>query len=34
MAGKIQNQVATTNNGEQKTMQTYIKSMESEIKKI
>ena len=30
---KIQNQVATTNNGEKKTMQTYIKSMESEIKK-
>ena len=33
MAGKIQNQVATANNGEQKTMQTYIKSMEGEIKK-
>lgn len=30
---KIQNQVATTNNGEKKTMQTYIKSMEGEIKK-
>ena len=33
MAGKIQNQVAITNNGEKKTMQTYIKSMEGEIKK-
>ena len=33
MAGKIQNQVATTNNSEKKTMQTYIKSMEGEIKK-
>lgn len=33
MAGKIQNQVATTNNGEKKTMQQYIKSMEGEIKK-
>lgn len=33
MAGKIQNQVATTNNGEKKTMQSYIKSMEGEIKK-
>ena len=33
MANKIQNQVATTNNNEQKTMQTYIKSMEGEIKK-
>lgn len=33
MANKIQNQVATTNNGEKKTMQTYIKSMEGEIKK-
>ena len=33
MANKIQNQVTTTNNGEQKTMQTYIKSMEGEIKK-
>ena len=32
MANKIQNQVATTN-GEKKTMQTYIKSMEGEIKK-
>jgi recombination protein RecT len=33
MAGKIQNQVATTNSSEKKTMQTYIKSMEGEIKK-
>ena len=35
MSGKIQNQVATTNgNGiEKKTMQSYIKSMEGEIKK-
>ena len=34
MANKIQNQVAVTNNGsEKKTMQTYIKSMEGEIKK-
>ena len=33
MSGKIQNQVATTNNGEKKTMQTYIKAMEGEIKK-
>lgn len=33
MANKIQNQVATTNNNEKKTMQTYIKSMEGEIKK-
>lgn len=37
MANKIQNQVnnqvATTNNGEKKTMQAYIKSMEGEIKK-
>lgn len=33
MSNKIQNQVATTNNGEKKTMQTYIKSMEGEIKK-
>ena len=33
MANKIQNQVATTNNNEQKTMQTYIKAMEGEIKK-
>lgn len=31
--GTIQNQVATTNNGEKKTMQQYIKSMEGEIKK-
>ena len=30
---KIQNQVATTNHGEKKNMQTYIKSMEGEIKK-
>ena len=33
MANKIQNQVAITNNGEKKTMQSYIKSMEGEIKK-
>ena len=33
MANKIQNQVAITNNNEKKTMQTYIKSMEGEIKK-
>lgn len=33
MTNKIQNQVATTNNGEKKTMQTYIKSMEGEIAK-
>ena len=34
MANKIQNQVATTtNNGEKKTMQQYIKAMEGEIKK-
>jgi recombination protein RecT len=33
MSGKIQNQVATTNNTSKKTMQTYIKSMEGEIKK-
>jgi recombination protein RecT len=33
MANTIQNQVATTNNGEKKTMQQYIKSMEGEIKK-
>ena len=33
MANKIQNQVAITNSGEKKTMQTYIKSMEGEIKK-
>lgn len=30
---KIQNQVAITNSGEKKTMQSYIKSMEGEIKK-
>ena len=34
MSNKIQNQVATTTgNGEKKTMQQYIKSMEGEIKK-
>ena len=33
MSNKIQNQVATTNGGEKKTMQSYIKSMEGEIKK-
>lgn len=34
MSNKIQNQVATTtNNGEKKTMQQYIKAMEGEIKK-
>jgi recombination protein RecT len=33
MANTIQNKVATTNNGEQKTMQSYIKAMEGEIKK-
>ena len=33
MANKIQNQVAITNSGEKKTMQSYIKSMEGEIKK-
>lgn len=33
MANTIQNQVATTKNSEKKTMQTYIKSMEGEIKK-
>ena len=33
MANKIQNQVATTNNGQSKSMQTYIKSMEGEVKK-
>ena len=33
MANTIQNKVATTNNGERKTMQQYIKSMEGEIKK-
>ena len=33
MASKIQDQVATTNNGQSKSMQTYIKSMEGEVKK-
>lgn len=33
MANTIQNQVATTNGKERKTMQQYIKSMEGEIKK-
>ena len=33
MANTIQNKVATTNNGEKKTMQQYIKAMEGEIKK-
>lgn len=33
MANTIQNKVATTNNSEKKTMQSYIKSMEGEIKK-
>jgi recombination protein RecT len=33
MATKIQEQVATTNNVQNKSMQTYIKSMEGEIKK-
>ena len=33
MAGKIQNQVATTNNSNRNTMQTYVKSMEGEIAK-
>lgn len=33
MANKIQNQVATTNGGEKKTMQQYVKAMEGEIKK-
>ena len=33
MAGKIQNQVATTNNSSRNTMQTYVKSMEGEIAK-
>ena len=33
MANKIQNQVATTKDGEKKTMQSYIKAMEGEIKK-
>lgn len=33
MTNKIQNQVATTGNSDKKTMQTYIKAMEGEIKK-
>ena len=33
MTGKIQNQVATTNNSKRNTLQTYVKSMESEIAK-
>ena len=33
MADKIQNQVATTNNSNRNTMQTYVKSMEGEIAK-
>jgi recombination protein RecT len=33
MENKIQNQVATTNSGEKKTMQQYVKAMEGEIKK-
>lgn len=33
MANTIQNQVATTASGEKKTMQSYIKTMEGEIKK-
>lgn len=33
MANTIQNQVATTNQGEKKSMQSYIKTMEGEIKK-
>ena len=33
MSNKIQNQVAITNSGEKKTMQSYIKNMEGEIKK-
>lgn len=33
MAGKIQNQVATTSNSNRNTMQTYVKSMEGEIAK-
>lgn len=33
MASTIQNQVATTKNSEKKAMQSYIKSMEGEIKK-
>lgn len=33
MTNKIQNQVAVQNNGEKKTMQAYIKSMEGEIAK-
>ena len=33
MSNKIQNQIATTNNGEKKTMQQYIQAMQGEIKK-
>ncbi len=33
MAGKIQNQVATTNNSNRTTMQNYVKNMEGEIAK-
>ena len=33
MADKIQNKVATTNGGEKKSMQQYVKAMEGEIKK-
>ena len=33
MTGKIQNQVAATNNSKRNTLQTYVKSMESEIAK-
>lgn len=33
MANVIQNKVATTNNGEQRSLQQYIKSMDTEIKK-
>ena len=33
MANTIQNKVATTASAEKKTMQTYIKTMEGEIKK-
>ena len=33
MSNKIQNQVANTNNGEKKTLQAYVKSMEKEIAK-
>ena len=33
MAVTIQNKIANNNNGEKKTMQTYIKAMEGEIKK-